>query len=399
MRFGNILVVIFILISIMNAYPVERWIYTETLGSTNYDFGKAFGEKFSQEIRTRLEEDLDLKLLVSQFGKETQNPLFSYFIETHEKVFPNYMEELQGISDGSGAPFDVLFISQLKQEFTYYLNKSKERDEMLLNEDHCSDVVLSAENGDVWIAHNEDAGIYDVNSTVLIEAVNGVNGGPGFTALVYLGQTPTNAFGFNSNGVVFTMNKVPPMFPDIKGVGRVFIGRSLLDSLSFDDAVNKATEELSMIAGHNYQIGLAGTNQIVNVEVASFGEYKITKFPSGDEVFFHANMYTMLDVPQILPNPSSEHRIARFNDIQESNPIKTPNDMLDVLGDQADNEYPIYHDAKSHSNGDLSGYTLVSILINVRTCEMLVYEENPKLNQFAFKLIFCYMPQVKIDIL
>ena len=374
----------------VDAYPVHRWVYTEEDGGTSYEFGFAFGRTFSNEIMTRLKEDPEMARLVSEFGVASGHPLYYYFLATHEQVFPSYMDELRGISVGSGIPFDTLFVAQLKQEFTYYLNETKtEINNILQKTDHCSDIILCQENGDIFIAHNEDASIYDINGTVLIEARRGVNGGPAFTALVYLGQTPTNAFGFNSNGVIFTMNKLPPKFADTQGLGRVFVARSLLDSTSFEDAVYKATKHVPMIAGHNYQIGLIHSDQVVNIEVASFGEYKITPFKAGDKAFYHANMYTELDVPQILPNPSSEHRIARYNEIISSYPVQTSEDMLNVLGDQVDNDYPIYHDTISHVNGDLSGYTLVTILINLQTCKISFYEDNPKFNNATFTLTIC----------
>ena len=105
------------------------------------------------------------------------------------------------------------------------------------------------------MAHNEDSASFDVNGTVLVEAVNGVNGKPGFTSLTYMGNTPTGAFGFNTEGVVFTLNYLAPLKADLKGLGRVFIARKMLDSSGFDDAVNIAAKS-PMIAGHNYQIRL-----------------------------------------------------------------------------------------------------------------------------------------------
>ena len=39
---------------------------------------------------------------------------------SHKNAFPEYMDELQGVADGSGVPFTELFIDQLKEEFTYF---------------------------------------------------------------------------------------------------------------------------------------------------------------------------------------------------------------------------------------------------------------------------------------
>ena len=75
--------------------------------------------------------------------------------------------------------------------------------------------------------------------------------------------------------------------------------------------------------------------------------------------------------------------------MHKTNPIRTTNELLNVLGDQEDSSYPIYHDNISHSNGDLSGYTLVSILVNLPTCKMFLYEENPKTHDMNFELDIC----------
>ena len=385
--------ILIISVSTITAYPVRRWVYKEKPGDSNYDFGFSFGQSFSKEIALRISEDMDIQRLIAEFGEAARNPLYYYFISTHDQHFPEYMDEIRGISAGSGVPFDQIFISQLRQEFTYYLNDTNQVNEMIRKNDHCSDVILYDEKGDMYIAHNEDGGIFDVNSTVLVEATNGVNGGPGFTALVYLGPGVYlgNAFGFNANGVVFTMNTMYPKYPYTPGVGTVFVGRSLLDSKNLENAINTVTKRWKLIAGFNYQIGFANTSQVVSIEVASNGNYVISNgFQPGGQAFFHANMYTILNVTQRLPNPSSEHRIKRFNEIDNATPVQNQADMLDVLGDQADRKYPFYHDFKSHSNWDLSGgYTLMSVLINLRSCKMLVYEENPRSTPTNMVLKMC----------
>ena len=111
-----------------------------------------------------------------------------------------------------------------------------------------------------------------------------------------------------------------------------------------------------MIAGHNYQIALINSKHIVNIEVASFGASKVTQFNAGDPAFFHANMYTqMANQPQQLPRTSSAHRIRRFKEIEAATPVAEPLDMLKVIGDQKDRQYPIYHDALSNERGIWEG--------------------------------------------
>jgi hypothetical protein len=72
----------------------------------------------------------------------------------------------------------------------------------------------------------------------------------------YAGQLPTAAFGVNSYGVGFTLNYVEPVKAVWPGIARNFVSRSLLDAVSFDDAVKKATVP-GQGSGHNIQARLS----------------------------------------------------------------------------------------------------------------------------------------------
>jgi len=91
-----------------------------------------------------------------------------------------------------------------------------------------------------------------------------------------------------------------------------------------------------------------------------------------------------MDVPQKFPNPSSQHRMTRFEDMNNLDPIQAPDEMLNVLGDTNDRWYPIYR------NGDLSGgYTVSSVLFDLGMCKMMVFEENPKTHKPTFEIDIC----------
>lgn len=53
------------------------------------------------------------------------------------------------------------------------------------------------------------------------------------------------------------------------GVGRVFVGRYLLDATSFEDAQRRLTE-YSFNAGHNHQLMDLETGKLIDLEVAPF---------------------------------------------------------------------------------------------------------------------------------
>ena len=71
-----------------------------------------------------------------------------------------------------------------------------------------------------------------------------------------------------------------------------------------------------------------------------------------------------------------EHRIARA----AAMPVpKTPEDLLVVLGDQADAVQPIFHDSKSFAAGDQSNdATITTMLFNVAARTATQFRGNPK---------------------
>jgi hypothetical protein len=56
----------------------------------------------------------------------------------------------------------------------------------------------------MWWPHNEDSGEVDVNRTAIVVAR--IADEPKFLSYTYLGDLPSGAFGFNENGVAFTLN-------------------------------------------------------------------------------------------------------------------------------------------------------------------------------------------------
>lgn len=59
-------------------------------------------------------------------------------------------------------------------------------------------------------------------------------------------------------------------FRDLNGVGRVFVGRYLLDATSLEDAQRRLTQ-FSFAAGHNHQLLELATGKLIDLEVAPFG--------------------------------------------------------------------------------------------------------------------------------
>jgi hypothetical protein len=108
-------------------------------------------------------------------------------------------------------------------------------------DDDCSDVLIVGESAAI-AAHNEDANVALLGHTYVVKATS-PDGSSSFTAYTYAGELPTCAFGFNSNGVAFTLDSVPPASGEVVAgaIARNFVSRDLLEATSLEDAMNVTT--------------------------------------------------------------------------------------------------------------------------------------------------------------
>lgn len=316
------------------------------------------GSAYSEAIRERAEshEGLFQAFLATTHGRG----VYSEFLDTHRRLVPELVQELEGIAHGSNVSFQTLFAMSLEEEIGYFAHpRSSGR------ADHCSDYMLcSAEhcvNG-----HNEDGNLPDRLFFVASVRMGGVN----FTVLNYVGDLPggMGAFAFNSAGIAFSLNWVGPRTCATDGLGRNFVSRLLLEARSWEEAV--AVIGKKHAAGHNYQLMDFENRRIANFEVAQ-DRYSCREVTAP---FFHANQYqTLMEPGQELSN-SSLHRLARARELP---PPSGPEDVLRALGDQHDAAFPIFHDAGSHDRGDLSDWTLATVLFDLDRRTVALMEGNP----------------------
>jgi len=170
------------------------------------------------------------------------------------------------------------------------------------------------------------------------------------------------------------------------GVGRGFISRELLEAASIDDAF-RCISRPHQAAGHNYQLMDLATTRIWNVEAASGNRMASQEIlapldPAQVRSFFHANQYQLLAIPQ-PPYDSSLHRLKRYSEVV---PPTSIHDALTILGDQHDRLYPLFHDALSHERGELSGWTLATVVFDLRNQHAVVYRGNPRHAQPTYVL-------------
>ncbi|DAZ98337.1 TPA: hypothetical protein N0F65_007144 [Lagenidium giganteum] len=354
-----------------DANVLEQFTY---VGDSHYEFGFQLGSRFKDKIHDRIRVHTQLQQrILPYYATEAGKALYASFLESHERTFPDYVDEIRGIAEGSDTEFETLFLLNLVEEFgdaipTAFVTTPATEQKVL----RCSDIVLTAPHLRV-VTHNEDSGASDVNRTAMVTAQ--IGDAPKFVAFTYLGDLPTGAFGFNSHGIAFSLNFVQPSDTLAGGLGRGFISRDLLAAIDTNDAIQRITRP-GQAAGHNYQLMDVQSQRIWGIEVASFDRFAVHEFTVVDDqvsAFFHANQYQYLDIPQ-PPYQSSLHRLRRYSELT---PPTTVDEALAILGDQHDRLYPIFHDTLSHERGDLSGWTLITVVFDLLAGQVFTIHGNP----------------------
>ncbi|OMP11625.1 Peptidase C45, acyl-coenzyme A:6-aminopenicillanic acid acyl-transferase [Corchorus capsularis] len=328
----------------------------------NYQLGFLIGSRFCNQIRSRVAGDLILQNQLLPFARTLRGQsLIKALSETNQKKFPRYWAELLGTADGSGVPvLDIILINFRKEILPFISNTAINSNGDTI--DDCSDVLVVSDSM-ALAAHNEDASVALVGHIYLIKGK--LSNGLSFLAYTYAGELPSCAFGFNSNGLAFTLNSVPPTEAEIvpAGIGRNFVSRDLLEATSIADALTRIrSSEVSV--GHSYNLIDIHKRKILNVETAS--KSRVSVHEVGATPFFHANMYLHLQVPQV----HDENSISRQNRAAVL-PQGSKTDFLSLLGDTENKKYPIYMTGPTL-------YTLCTAVFDLDEKTLTIVEGNPK---------------------
>jgi predicted choloylglycine hydrolase len=305
------------------------------VSGSHFDVGLAIGEQFAAQIHRALDGYAFLHRHVLPFHRSAEGRArYQQFLDLNQERYPGYVAELEGIAQGAGRPFEEIFLVNLRGEYRD-LSHGRRRG--------CFDCALVSDEA-ALIGHNEDASPAFRSHTYLVRAQ--VSGKPAFTALSYPGFLCGNAFGFNTEGVCFSIDNVRPRQARV-GVARHFIARSLLEARSLDEAIKRVTVP-GRAAGFSYTIGSAAQTRshasaprIVHVEVAPQTHH--VREVHG--CYVHANHYRELDGVEQIIEPSSAARVERAEAILQENAPVDAAGVLAILGDQADERYPIHRTA------------------------------------------------------
>jgi len=289
----------------------------------------------------------------------------------HYKFYPLFMEELRGLSVGSGIDYYSLLVQNFEADLCNVAAVSvEEREQLQIKmeeqkrkkpQDHCSDVLMIEDNGSFASGHNEDDNKFWLNSTFLVETKNWV-------AFTYASQLSGNAFAFSKRGLSVTMNSLFPNATYLDGAGQNFILRDILEAKDLNDAIARATKNFAM-SGFSCNLGSIHKREVVNIEV---GGRNVSVAHRGNTwkngTIPHFNEYLRLHVAQ-SPDKSSDERLKRFREMRPT----TTQGIVNFLGDFKDVNYPVYR------TGTDGVYTLATQLVNFQNNSISIWNhKNPK---------------------
>ena len=237
-------------------------------------------------------------------------------------AWPRYVQEIEGIADGAGVPFETVFLWNCRGDFPWGEDPARRSDAA-----GCTTLLIPPRGGRAGlIAHNEDddpalhghCGIVDARP----------DDAPGFVSFFVPGLLPGHTFAVNRAGLVHTVNDVVPE-DRIIGVPRHIVCRAVLDCRRLDDAVARI-RDTSRASGFHHNLGCAGDGRLLSVEAPANGCAVV----EADAPRVHANHLLhpqFAHVPQVIA-PSSRSRQIRAEVLVAGGALER-GDPLSVLGD------------------------------------------------------------------
>jgi hypothetical protein len=155
------------------------------------------------------------------------------------------------------------------------------------------------------------------------------------------------------------------------------LNRDALTSKTIDEAIARSTPD-GRAYGYSINIGSASELRVVNLEVSP-DVYAVWEVDVGN--YSHFNMYKNLQVSQ-LQDTSTIHRQRRVYAMAAP---QGEDDIIDILGDTADAQWPIYR----NGNPPDDAVTCATGLFDFRRSLAWLWIANPKtsapISQFQIK--------------
>ena len=326
-----------------------------SVSGNNYEIGFEIGKRFRPQIVDFLGKSKRLKLLRKV---ERRNPRLQEWTMYGERYFPQYMEEIRGIADGSDSSLADILLINCKYDFP---------------RKGCTTVIFKEPNRTI-LAHNEDNTRDNLNNCYLLKVYPEV--GIPFVSFCYPGMMPGNSFSFNAHGIIVTNNAMPT--PDTRmGSPRHLCDRAQLEGKDIRD-VTKRTLFQERASGGSFNIVSQKEKRAINIETTS-QRHCITEVV---DKYLHTNHYVSRELSNLKKDESllrsSISRYKAGSKLLSKGKEKTSQAALDILASLEAKPYSIMRVDKR-----MRVRTLFTALFDVSYdgITMKVYEPSPKIQE------------------
>jgi len=271
----------------------------------HFTCGKVFGTSCAESIAYRIGRELP------------ENSIETYQNELKEidslcrNLYPEHIQELEGIAEGSGADYWKLLL----------LNTP----ELMERQQGCTTIAVSNEK-ERYVVHNEDGNADEREEDCVL--LHYTLPDRSFYAFTYAGELAGGSYSWNSDGLYFTVNYLylKAIHIDFNGrVSRNFIARKVIEAKSIEDAT-RLLEHGQDVSGYHYYMGQG--ERLESIE--NFQNEVSLKEVKGIDV--HANHY-LLHEKFVGRANGKENSTTRQHRAEELITNGTP--PLEVLTDRA----------------------------------------------------------------
>ncbi len=289
----------------------EKFLPLLRVSGNNYEIGLQIGKHFKDRIKKAFARSILIKALL--FQDKMEPDWFDKLNTGAIKSFPDYVEELSGIADGSGLNYRDIAIVNFRHSFPP------------LPQYNCSTVVFKNSNK-IILGHNEDHEAIFGEFAYLLNVK--LNNGTCFFTHAYPGCLPGTSFAFNSHDITISCNAISRPFARI-GIPRALLDRSMLEAETMNETLKKA-QIPGRSGSFSYNVVSMKEKKAVNLETTS----KKSQVTEISDKYFHSNHFISEKLKKFsVAIGSTKNRYDRGRELIQ-NAEKTSQEALKILSDE-----------------------------------------------------------------
>ena len=328
------------------------------LSGSGHDRGLQHGRQLRSEITKILKlwkEDLhnqskqDPDSLIQSFLAETN------FMPAIKKWTPEILDEVKGIAEGSGQPFETVFAFQLVDEFWVFLDKRAAN--------RCSALgVVRSDGHPAYVAQNMDLESFRDGFQVVLH-IAGNESVPEQFVLTSAGLIALN--GINRHSIAIACNTLMQLSASPDGLPVAFVVRGVLAQTNGDEAL-RFVRDIKHASGQNYIIGTG--DRIYDFEASAGKIVEFRPVPDGS-VVYHTNHPLVNDDLKPLLSADSEKSIVnsqtRLASLQtrlgKPAPAIDEGVIKETLRSRDSELHPVCQSLKAGASGFTFGATIMTL--------------------------------------